>query len=231
MKKILFLCFAVSMFAYIDGGDTPNGHAGEPPRYRHCGRCHVGGPTGAEAWYSVFPDYYEAGETYSITVNMSHPSLITWGFQLVVMDGSNNIINTLSPADGNTMVSSAGYMNQTRSGAFVGSTGEVSWTFNWTAPSSDIGTLTFYASFVAGDNNDSDSRDTWCNLQRTTEYSSAVDEKIPADPNIIYNVYDISGRLITTSTLRDTDGRIGRGVFLARPVDGNGETRRILNLQ
>lgn len=232
MKKIvLVLLITATIFAYLDGADTPNGYAGDPPRMRGCSHCHVGGASGSAAWFSVFPDYFVAGETYPVTAHLSHPSMDCWGFQLVVKDGANNVINTLSPIDGTTQVSSGGYINQTVSGAFSGTTDEVSWSFNWTAPGGDTGTCTFFASFAACDDDGDDSGDNCINIQRTSEFSTGINEKRPEPYTGRYNVYDISGRLIVTAHLEQIKQNLGQGIFLARPVDGNGKPKKIVNIK
>ncbi len=230
MKKVILLLLLSGIsFAYLDGRELDDGHAGDPPRGRHCGRCHTGGPDGCAAWFTDFPDYYTPGETYTISLHMSHPSLITWGFQMVVKDGSNSVINTLEPVDGNTMVSSGGYMNQTRPGVFIGSTGEVNWDFQWTAPSTDRGDLTFYASVTAGNNDDDDRGDDWCNVQRTTEMTSGIDEKEVSRQDQRYDIFDISGRYITTDY--PEKAKLGRGVFLARSTEDRTKTLKLINLE
>ncbi len=54
-------------------------------------------------------------------------------------NGLTQVLNNQGPG------SSRQYIEHTGSGTFIGQTNGASWTFNWTAPAEDIGTVTFYA--------------------------------------------------------------------------------------
>ncbi|HNQ15462.1 MAG TPA: VCBS repeat-containing protein, partial [Pyrinomonadaceae bacterium] len=54
---------------------------------------------------------------------------------------------------------SKSYVTQTTSGTYPGQTGGAVWTFNWTAPATNVGNVTFYAAGIQGDNDGSESGD------------------------------------------------------------------------
>jgi uncharacterized repeat protein (TIGR01451 family) len=75
-----------------------------------------------------------------------------WGFELTVLDTSDEKAGTLQNLDDFTQIlDNAGpgavrqYIEHSAIGTFVGQQNTASWTFNWTAPATDIGVVTFYA--------------------------------------------------------------------------------------
>src|SRR4029450_10014688 len=80
------------------------------------------------------------------------PTRIRWGFELTVLDTSDEKAGDLQSTDGTTqIINNAGpgggrqYIEHTSAGTFVGQQNGASWTFNWTAPATDVGPVTFYA--------------------------------------------------------------------------------------
>ena len=135
------------------------GYSGNPPNNRYqtnlnCSSCHSGNAVNAGSGtmsITGLPIDYIPGETYDLAVIISDPSASSYGFQLAaIADGL---------ATGSLSAVSSGM--RTESGAIehsgVSSTG--SWNFRWTAPSSDQGVISFYASGVAANGNGSSSGD------------------------------------------------------------------------
>lgn len=104
------------------------------------------------------PTSYTPGQTYSITVSATGG--LRYGFEIAC-------VRVTSGANAGTFVAIAGteIANGTVSGnsiAFlkqnaVSSSG--TWTFNWTAPATDVGNLTFYLATLSANNNNSASGD------------------------------------------------------------------------
>ncbi|MGI9105177.1 MAG: PQQ-dependent sugar dehydrogenase [Pyrinomonadaceae bacterium] len=129
------------------------GFTGAPGEFR-CDECHVfdGAPTGGIS--IVTPQTYVPGQTYRITVNETNGDSLRrrWGFQLTALDDSGERAGTLqSGGDGRTQIISGTigvaerqYAEHTSAGTYDGQQNGASWTFNWTAPSPDVGTVTFY---------------------------------------------------------------------------------------
>jgi len=150
--------------AYVDG--PPASRTGAPalggaPAEQLCINCHgtfaLDDPAGSLAVLDV-PDPYTPGQTYPIRVRLdfNHAGPVPgprWGFEVTVLAPDGTLAGTFTLPDG------AGLLIRNGGGAFAGrqyvthsdlSThlgddhGE--WTFDWTAPASDIGPVAFFAS-------------------------------------------------------------------------------------
>ena len=100
------------------------------------------------------PATYVPGQTYqvSVTSTNSDPTRLRWGFQLTALDTSDEKAGKLQNINVLTQVLNTGgpgdnrqYIEHSSSGTFIDQQGGASWTFNWTAPSTDVGPVTFYA--------------------------------------------------------------------------------------
>ncbi|HEY6046398.1 MAG TPA: choice-of-anchor V domain-containing protein [Pyrinomonadaceae bacterium] len=166
--RILVLSFvATGLPLYLLSGTslTQRAHAylaGPPAGFTHapgefdCSDCHV--PDGAQGGQTTLtvPQTYIPGQTYQIAVHHfnNDPTRIRWGFQLTALDdgaekaGNLQSINSLTQVLNNQgPIPTRQYIEHTQIGNFSGQQGTVTWTFNWTAPPTDVGRVTFY---VAG---------------------------------------------------------------------------------
>ena len=152
--------FAALGLAYVLAGDTfspstsafssgpPPGHTGAPGE-QTCTNCHAG-PTSGGTLTITPPANYTPGQTYQIVVRHANPdqSRDRWGFQLTALNGDNNMAGSFAPLNGFTQVVGGGdgrdYIQHTSDGTFPGATTTVAWTFNWTAPATNVGQVTFY---------------------------------------------------------------------------------------
>ncbi|HEV2802221.1 MAG TPA: PQQ-dependent sugar dehydrogenase [Pyrinomonadaceae bacterium] len=121
-----------------------------------CRECHLPpSDSGAGRIQINTPQTYAPGQTYQISVVHTNADQTRrrWGFQLTALDDTNTRAGTLSTlGDGRTQVldnqgpfPTRQYIEHTSLGTFDGQTGSATWTFNWTAPSEDVGPVTFYA--------------------------------------------------------------------------------------
>ncbi|MDB9883420.1 T9SS type A sorting domain-containing protein, partial [Bacteroidia bacterium] len=94
---------------------------------------------------------YIPDSTYTITLTYTHTGKSKFGYQLTCLDGNNAMAGSFSLISGNnkssmnsTTVSGGtrSYMNHTSSG--TSGSGGNTWSFKWTAPSTNKGTITFY---------------------------------------------------------------------------------------
>jgi len=100
---------------------------------------------------------YELNATYTITITTSSSGAAGWGFELTAEKNlDNSIVGTFDVSGVTT-----GSPQLILSGSSVTHTDDVSssWSFNWTAPSTNEGAITFYAAVLAasggaGNNND-----------------------------------------------------------------------------
>ncbi|MDQ1524586.1 MAG: hypothetical protein QOE47_2510, partial [Pyrinomonadaceae bacterium] len=120
-----------------------------------CRECHLPQDSGAGSMRINVPPTYQPGKTYQVSVvhTNADPTRRRWGFQLTVLDDTNHKAGALSAAgDGLTQAlgnqgpfPSRQYIEHTSLGTFDNQTGGATWTFLWTAPSEDVGPVTFYA--------------------------------------------------------------------------------------
>jgi FG-GAP-like repeat len=167
MKKIKILCLIV--FALLTAvvmtsssritGKTLAFSSGPPaaesgaPNETTCAVCHDSGGTPTGQFSVTAPANYNPGQTYTIIVRhtSSDNTRMRWGFQLTTLTTAGDaFVGTLTPGSELTQViSSSGngrsYIEHTLAGSFGGSTGGAQWTFSWTAPSSNVGPIRFYA--------------------------------------------------------------------------------------
>ncbi len=126
------------------------------PGEGNCTSCHSGTTMSAEgvAFFTVGGGPgYTPGATYPIS--FSTVGGANNGFQLTILDASNNAAGTFTAGANNNVTTSGGrsYVRHNNS------VGEGSWTFDWTAPATDVGELTAYYALNKANNNGSDSGD------------------------------------------------------------------------
>ncbi len=145
---------------------------------------------------------FTPGQTYTITINATFPGHTKFGFEISPQDINGNLIGSLSITDPSRtqILSNNRDIGHTLSGT-LGSNGFISWSFNWTAPSSPLDSVNFYLALNVTNNNGSTTGDS-IYLEVKTFYrdvSSSIvelwqeDNNIATDPILI--LYDITGRL------------------------------------
>jgi uncharacterized repeat protein (TIGR01451 family) len=148
----------------------PAGYTGAPQEEPEaCAECHVPPDAGTGQISITAPQTYVPGQTYPITVSHTNADLtrLRWGFELTVLDtASDEKAGELQNIDGLTQIlnnagpnSARQYIEHTSVGTFVGQQNGASWTFNWTAPSTDVGPVTFYAAGNQANNDGNTSGD------------------------------------------------------------------------
>ena len=108
----------------------PAGYTGAPGEEPEaCAECHVPADAGTGHISINAPQTYVPGQTYPITVTHSNPDLsrIRWGFELTVLDTSDETAGNLQTLDGLTQIlNNAGpggarqYIEHTAAGTFIG---------------------------------------------------------------------------------------------------------------
>ncbi len=137
----------VSLKPHIDGRNSsqaPLGRTGAPNEST-CGSCHGGGSYTGEIIFQLNGDEqteYEPGVTYTITFE-SDFNAPRHGFSVTVLDGDNEPTGDFALTnEDNTSLGTGGNGRQ-----YVGhksADGNNEWSFEWTAPGSDVGDITFY---------------------------------------------------------------------------------------
>jgi uncharacterized repeat protein (TIGR01451 family) len=178
---ILFAAF-IGVVLLTDNSANPRARAfssGPPAGYTHapgeldCSDCHT---TPAQSTGTISlnaPQHYTPGQTYDITVThaTADPTRVRWGFELTALDAADQKAGALAPADAFTQILNGQgpfparqYIEHTAAGNFSGQQNGATWTFKWTAPSEDVGAVTFY---VAGNQANGDGNSSGDNIYFT----------------------------------------------------------------
>jgi hypothetical protein len=166
LKLALVLVFGVFVsVAFANSSGPQDGYTGAPGELT-CTQCHSTSPLnsgpGSIAIDGV-PGVYEPGRAYTITVRVSHPSRIRWGFQAGAFTDALQTAGTLRVTDaGHTQKITSGgitYVEHNNPGTYAGQPNGASWSFEWTAPPPGAGLVTFYAAGNAANNNGLDTGD------------------------------------------------------------------------
>lgn len=174
IKFVCLLSFLAAVFFLLTGNKTlttvqafssgpPVGLTGAPNEGT-CTECHGGAPNSGPGQFTItgLPARYDPGMTYEVTVTHSTTDNTRrrWGFELTVLTSGNAKAGNLSNNSGFTSVinddgpgSNRQYIEHNTQGTFAGQRSPASWTFNWTAPETNIGAVTFYASGNQANNN------------------------------------------------------------------------------
>ncbi|MCG8577796.1 MAG: Reeler domain-containing protein [Flavobacteriales bacterium] len=177
MKKIILLSLPVltiglySFFDkegtvskyHVDGIETvdyssnpPTGKTGAPFEST-CTDCHTGdvNPAAGTIDFTVSgaAGTYYPGQMYPITISTTTGDKN--GFELIAVDESETQAGSFT-AGTNSGISTAGGYDYVRHTA---SSGVTAWTFDWTAPDSDVGDVTFYYAFNISDQGGSTAND------------------------------------------------------------------------
>ncbi|MCS7025802.1 MAG: IPT/TIG domain-containing protein [Bryobacteraceae bacterium] len=156
-KGLVFLFLSLTCWANSSG--APEGHTGAPGE-QTCTVCHTGTVNSGRGRLRIeFPSAgYTPGQTSRMRVILEDPAASRWGFELTARleSAPQTRAGTLASVDGNTMVNTAGAMQwitHTAAGTRRGTTGSVTFEFNWTAPATDAGAVVFYAAGNAANGN------------------------------------------------------------------------------
>jgi len=194
--KITLVVLTVVVFAYAFKEGPDRGYTGAPGDLGDCTACHdnflVNSGTGSVAIGSN-PAIYQPGQSYTLTVRVQDPrsDRRRWGFQMTAIDNNGGPAGTFSPLDSNTQIATNGfdpmgrqYIEHTQQGTFLGTSGGHTWQVMWTAPSSDIGTVRFYAAGNAADGTGDNQNDYIYTTATTSEsLSSNVTVQIVNGPD------------------------------------------------
>ncbi|MFZ4797294.1 MAG: choice-of-anchor V domain-containing protein [Bacteroidia bacterium] len=163
---VVFLSIAIKLLAVESGISGKTGAPSEITCASGSG-CHtqytLNSGTGSVAITHNIPSGgYIPSTTYSITVTVSQTGMTVFGFDLEALNSSNISAGTLAVTSAATMklmTASNGRSNITHKmdGGFVSNS--KAFTFNWTAPSSNIGVVTFYTAAIAGNHNGNENGD------------------------------------------------------------------------
>jgi PKD repeat protein len=175
IKKITILFF-IAILCSISYHSISYG-SGPPTAYTNasgegnCTSCHSGSLiTSGSDWNNIAVSSnftgngYIPDSTYAIKISHNQSGISKWGFEMTVLDASNNKVGTLSVPTGSTRVqkqstSSRDYMLHTSSGTSSTGTNSTDWVINWKAPTKNIGPVKIFACVIAANGNSNESGD------------------------------------------------------------------------
>jgi hypothetical protein len=171
----------------------PAGFTGAPGEFT-CDECHVTASAGTGQISITAPSTYTPGQTYPITVTSTNPdpTRLRWGFQLTVLDNGDEKAGNLQSTNVFTQVlnnqgpgGARQYIEHTAAGTFAGQQNGASWTFNWTAPATDVGSVTFYTAGNHANNDGNSSGDfIYFTFVASSPASTTPDFAISASPSL-----------------------------------------------
>lgn len=150
---------AVPAISLSYSGGPPDGRTGAPGELT-CFTCHSGGSGDGAVAILGAPAAYLIDSVYSIIVQLEDPGQQRWGFEITAVDeqgdgvGRFTITDAVNTRFSDSALSGREYVKHTSTGTRLGTPdGPVSWSFDWTAPSDDVGMVTFYVAGNAANGN------------------------------------------------------------------------------
>ena len=136
----LFFWCIVSIPLWSNSSDPPNGYHGKTS---NCATCHTGNLNTGNGSINLsgLPAAYTPGQTYDLALTVLGTNSRGYGFQLIPKANGSTSGNLVALSNGMAIESGAA---EHRGTSISGS-----WNFQWTAPATDEGTVTFYASGLA----------------------------------------------------------------------------------
>ncbi len=155
--KTLITILSVATLAVLFSFNEPSrnssgaqpGHTGSPGDGKNCTFCHGGTASAVTGVITsnIPSSGYTAGQTYTITVTTNGSG--RKGFQVSPQNVSGSLLGTLIAGTGNQLVGNGKYVTHS-SGVL---TPTATWSFQWIAPPTGTGAVTFYGAFVIGQPN------------------------------------------------------------------------------
>ena len=138
----------------VNFSSNPNLGLTGAPGEANCTQCHSGTTQSATATSGMTTSLtnYQIGQTYTFAMGSTVNTVN--GFEMTILDNSGNQAGSFVAGATNTSISASGGKEYIRH-----STKTQSWSFDWTAPATDIGALTAYYAMAETDNSGSTSGD------------------------------------------------------------------------
>ncbi|HMV99336.1 MAG TPA: hypothetical protein PLL06_00150 [Acidobacteriota bacterium] len=173
VKLFILLCFLATGWTFVvsaySGGPDP-GYTSAPGDLGTCVSCHdsfeLNSGSGVVTLSGV-PQMYQPGQTYPLTLTVQQAGRQRWGFQLTTVASTGESVGAFVVTDPiNTQLRSTTfgqltrtYIEHTQAGTFAGTPRMGRWTFSWTAPAEDRGSVSFYFAGNAANNDTTNQQD------------------------------------------------------------------------
>ena len=254
MKKYLLIIpitIALAIFFYPTTSNSlstgsPGGKTGSPNDIGNCMGCHTNAQQGQGATITTnIPSAgYEPGNTYNITaaLNGSVPQSIS-GFEITCEENSTN---TKTGSFGITNPISTQFTNNSNAITHTaGGNSQNTWSFNWVAPITETGDITFYGAFIEANyplgNNQGDffaeatlsfneaTVNSTLNLSEENNFTfNSVSKTIESLGNSALSVYNLGGKLVFSSNNKFASlAHLPNGIYIIK--SGNSNQKIIIN--
>ena len=198
MKRIYSILTILAMPAFLllysYTGGSPGGKSGSPgDGGSTCTACHTGTAQAQSGLISTNIPFmgYEPGQTYTITVSANMSGISKYGHELTTEDAAGNKQGTFIITDpARTKTANGGKSTTHTSGGTVGNGNGISWSVDWTAPSSGTGNITFYTALNATNSNSSTSDDQIYTNTRSVSEHVLNPQITEVDPNMVAQDYE-----------------------------------------
>jgi hypothetical protein len=213
---------SVTMSAYANTFGSPGGRTNSLSDNSNCTACHSGTiNSGTGIGLITAPGLvsgYVAGQTYTITASIAETGISKFGFEITAeKDADNSKTGTLILTDvaRTTLVNSNNAITHTSIGTPSLTTGANSWSFDWTAPTSGTGGVTFYAAFNASNGAGTGGGDQiYSTSFNVTESTVGINDLVGNSKSVLYpnpavNYFKVSSNnIIENVTVFDLNGKI-----------------------
>ena len=170
LQAVIVILFAAAVaYAKVTGPDA--GYTNAPGDLGNCTACHdtFHDPNVGPGSVSLdgAPTIYNPGQQYTLmlTVQQLQNKRKRFGFQLTAISQNGNRAGTLAPLGSDsqlnpeTGVGGRQYIEHTEIGTFPTGLGSRTWAFRWTAPATDVGTVSFWFAGNAADDSGTNQND------------------------------------------------------------------------
>lgn len=211
----------------LNQAGSPGGRTGAPGD-GVCTQCHSGTVQSGSGFNNVILvdagspiTEYEPGTTYEVLVSMATTNAKN-GFEIVALNPNNTVAGTwtITDATHTKTITSGGKSRVTHK---LAGTSLTDWTFNWTSPATNVGTVTFYLATNQTNSSSSDDGDIIRTSQHTfgsqaglKEASAKLETQIgyqastnslnihlnsKVDGSVFVNLVDMNGKSVFTENL------------------------------
>ena len=272
-KFISFLLLSVVFIVFTSEMLSDNGKAGYTgsPGENKCNNCHssyaLNSGGGSVVLTSDMVNWqYEPGYTYNVTATVSRTGNSLFGIGLEALTTANGNAGTLTSADYHTQIKTKTVSSVVRNNIVHTLNGgananSMSFTFNWTAPSTNTGNVTMYYCGVAANNNGNENLDYVYNGSQLITPMTGASTSEPAEqqlfsvyPNpatdvlniasehtgsspMIYKLCDLSGKQVQELTLTGKSeyqlnvSSYAKGIYSLSAENGNQKSSRKIVIQ
>jgi hypothetical protein len=245
MKKSITLLFVLACSIVIVGAwvQSDNGKAGYTgsPGESNCTSCHNSFPlnSGTGSVYmtsNIVNSQYALGQTYTINVVVKQVGLGLFGFGTEILNGVNNAGTLVITNAAKTQIKTRTVGGIVRNNVVHQLDGGLAadsavFTFDWTAPATNIGNITIYYAGICADADGSESGDyVHVDSLNLTPLNTGINEisnnlSLSVYPNPVTDVLNMKYHLAKQSAVKaeliSTDGKVSHLLFNETELSGN----------